>query len=79
MESKWIYFVLVKEGLKTNAWIVTARESQEKLGEIKWFGRWRKYAFFPYEGTVYEPTCLKDIAEFIEDQMRRRKKCSLSG
>ena len=36
------------------------------LGVIKWFGRWRCYAFFPSPGTVFERRCLRDIATFCE-------------
>lgn len=38
------------------------------LGRIEWFGRWRKYCFFPGAGTLYEETCLNEIAEFIKSK-----------
>ena len=71
--GKWTKFVLIKEGDKTNVWDVATSEGLDRLGEIKWFSRWRKYAFFPYIETVYENDCLKDIVSFIETQMRARK------
>ena len=72
-EGKWILFELVKEGEKTNIWqVITKQKPTEVLGIIKWFPRWRKYAFFPTQDTVYENTCLQDIADFIEGQMRLR-------
>ena len=71
--AKWIDFVLAEEGEKTNIWDVVTSEGNKKLGIIKWFGRWRKYSFFPLSDTVYENNCLKDIAEFIEEQMRKRR------
>ena len=71
--AKWIDFVLAKEGEKTNIWDVVTAEKCEKLGVIKWFPHWRKYAFFPNMETVYENICLKDIAEFIEEQMREKR------
>ena len=71
--AKWINFVLIKEGKKTNVWLVVPNEGRERLGEIKWFSHWRKYAFFPLPDTVYEDDCLKDIAEFIDQQMIQRK------
>jgi len=43
------------------------------LGIIKWFGRWRKYCFFPVEGTIYEETCLRDISQFIEEETKAHK------
>jgi len=38
------------------------------LGTIAWAGRWRKYVFSPvveYQ-TIFEETCLNEIAEFIK-------------
>ena len=36
------------------------------LGQVKWFGKWRKYSFFPLQETLYEETCLRDIADFCQ-------------
>lgn len=44
------------------------------LGIVKWFGRWRKYSFFPEAGTLYEETCLREIAEFCQDRTRDQKR-----
>lgn len=38
------------------------------LGEVKWFGRWVKYSFFPAADCVFEATCLREIADFIEQR-----------
>lgn len=43
------------------------------LGDITWFSRWRKYSFNPRVGTIYEETCLRDIAEFISSETRRQR------
>jgi hypothetical protein len=48
----------------TNTYEVLA-EGDVKLGEIRWFARWRKYCFFPETETVYEETCLDDISDFL--------------
>lgn len=61
---------------KTRIWhIITRDENQFILGEVKWFGRWRKYAFFPSEHIVgvFEEDCLRDIADFIEAQTKEHK------
>lgn len=34
------------------------------LGQVRWFGRWRKYSFFPAPDMVFEETCLLEIAHF---------------
>jgi hypothetical protein len=41
-------------------------ESGAVLGWIYWFPRWRKYIYHPKPTTVYEETCLNEIAEFIK-------------
>ena len=62
---------------KTKVWEVTTKDDSATLGYIKWFGRWRCYAFFPEKNTVYERQCLRDITEFIEEEMRKRKRLPL--
>lgn len=37
-----------------------------ELGVVKWYGAWRKYAFFPASGTLFEHDCLRQIASFCE-------------
>jgi hypothetical protein len=44
------------------------------LGEVKWFGRWRGYAFFPEMNTIYEQKCMREIADFIEERNREHRK-----
>jgi hypothetical protein len=71
--GKWIDFELVEEKAKTKVWHVVAKEDGTILGTVKWFGRWRQYAFFPESDTVFEKTCLDDIRVFLIDQMLRWK------
>lgn len=73
MPGRWIRFALgPKQNPKTSIWLVIAKDGDMPLGEIRWWGRWRKYAFFPNPETLYENTCLRDIAEFIESAMVHR-------
>lgn len=52
---------------KTKIYSVTAKDvGNTILGTVSWFGRWRKYTFWPMEDTVYEENCLRTIAEFCE-------------
>ena len=69
-EGEWITFWLDSTpGLsKTQRWVVRAKADpnmNHRLGVIKWFGRWRKYSFFPEPGCVFEEKCLADISEFM--------------
>jgi hypothetical protein len=51
-------------GRKTQIWNVLTKDGFV-LGQVKWFSRWRKYCFFANGETVFEQTCLGDLAEFI--------------
>jgi len=53
---------------------VWSRKSGEILGEIRWFGRWRQYSFFPRPETVFNRECLEDIQVYIKKLMDERKK-----
>lgn len=82
---KWIEFqecVPKTKDAKTKTWAVVTKSTVEKdrasfggvpLGVVKWFGRWRQYAFFPEPTCVFEPTCLRDIANFIQTEMQKRR------
>ena len=67
---KWIKFAEIGSlpGHRTNIWEVVTADlgtgSKHSLGEIRWFGRWRKYCFYPRTDTLFEQTCLRDIADF---------------
>jgi hypothetical protein len=54
---------------KTYRWFVYSLK-WVVLGEIKWFGRFRQYAFFPANDTVFNPACLRDIAYFCDLQTK---------
>jgi hypothetical protein len=45
----------------------------EEIGEIKWFGKWRQYCFYPSPDTIWNTGCMKDICEVINDLMNKRK------
>lgn len=72
--AKWIEFVECKpfpfpvgKPKITKIWHVQTKGINPNiLGEIKWYSGWRKYCFFPDEGSLYEQECLRDIAEFCE-------------
>lgn len=55
---------------KTKVWKVRNTEARVTLGRIRWFGRWRQYAFFPDLDLVFEKMCLRTIADFCERNTR---------
>ncbi len=74
-ESEWIRFELVgpTDSGKTQIWNVVLKDQSVIGGEIRWWGAWRKYAFFPRPNTLYEQDCLRAIARFLQVQMDARK------
>ena len=67
-------FKQTKDTGKTKVWDVVSTHTFEIIGEIKWWGAWRKYVFFPQEGTLYDVSCMNHICDFISEQMESRKK-----
>ena len=66
-EGKYIRFSLSEDqpNKKTHIWEVTAKAGGF-LGQVRWFGRWRKYSFFSAIDCVFEEVCLVDIADFLK-------------
>lgn len=61
---------------KTQRYVVTSRWDGTNLGVIKWFGRWRKYGFFPEPGTVFEEVCMRELSDFIVELTRRHREAN---
>ena len=72
MEVKYIdfYYDRPSKSGKTKIWAVVTYED-DCLGEIRWMGRWRSYAFYPDAHTIYEQDCLRKIADFCEEQTKK--------
>ena len=73
MKSKWITFLQLGKRHKTTIWGIENKNKGGLIGEIKWYPQWRQYTFFPKNETVFAKDCLKDIVEFIKEQMDERK------
>lgn len=43
------------------------------LGVVKWHPGWRRYAFFPLPNKLFEHDCLRDLADFCEENTKLRK------
>jgi hypothetical protein len=71
-QGTYITFVEGPAKPKTKTWRVLS-EREELLGIVKWYGPWRTYAFHPEGWTVFEKTCLRDIANFCESETKKQK------
>jgi len=80
---KYIDFVLYERKPKTDVYDIKSKESGDLLGQVKWFSRWRKYAFFPVHKTVWEQECLGDVIAFLnklkEERKEKLKSCLTCG
>ncbi len=72
-ESKHLKFVEAEPNKKTRRMWVVNKHDDVPLGNIGWFGRWRKYAFYPLPGMVFEQDCLRDIADYIETMTKEHR------
>ena len=68
MTFKHLFVEQKPTGGKTDLWLVRSKHGEQPcLGRVAWFGRWRKYAFFPEPGCVFEEVCMRELSEFIEE------------
>jgi hypothetical protein len=65
-----VQFGLSENG-KTTIWLVNDKDGS-RLGSIRWYAPWRKYAFYPTMA-VLEQSCLRDIADFIDARTKEHK------
>lgn len=78
MEVKYIEFSRPRPSKsgKTRIWRVLAFHDisltdSYSLGEIKFYGAWRRYTFFPAYGTFFEHACGHKIFDFCEAESRK--------
>ncbi len=64
--SKWLSIHVHAHTGKTFQFTIRTSDEKIMLGEIKWFGRWRRYAFFPLSLTVFEWECMQTISNVCE-------------
>lgn len=77
--SKYLEFIHVEDKPKTKVWEVRRKADEVyndglSLGYIKYFGRWRQYAFEPHGGTFWNHECLNDIIKFLNQENELRKR-----
>ena len=73
--GKWIYAREIPQAPEqvTKRWAIVATDGEVELGEVKWWGKWRCYAYFPLNNTLYEKQCLRDIANFCESKTTEQR------
>lgn len=67
-------FILKNDTGKTCTWWVeSTHPTIPVLGRITWYWAWRRYIFYPEEGTFFDAECLVTIATFMAKEMKKRK------
>ena len=66
-------------GKITAQYAVESTYDTSYLGEIKWYGPWRGYAFYPYIDCVFEPKCLNTICEWIAELNQAHREAKRSN
>jgi hypothetical protein len=57
---------------KTKIWSVYCANLY--LGEIKWYAPWRQYCFAPIPYSLFDHSCLMELAEFCNDNTKNHRK-----
>ena len=65
--SKYLIFRLLEQKPKTKVIEVKSKLHYFRLGIIKWYVKWRQYAFFPEADTCFNPECMNDIISKIKE------------
>jgi hypothetical protein len=57
-----------EKGRKTEKWAVLSVKGSCLLGFVSFHPAWRKYVFWPEGETIFDPACLRELADFVERQ-----------
>lgn len=71
--SKYLEFRQVPFKGKTKRFHVISKSSNDIIGKISWYAKWRQYTFTPTYNTIWNKDCLNDIRDFINRLMEERK------
>ena len=73
-DSKYIWFDVDESYTgKTKLVKVISKRLNIVLGEIRWYGPWRQYAFHPLDKRVWNNGCLEDVKAVIKWLMDERR------
>lgn len=69
MESKYLIFEeYTILGHKLPIYIIRNRQTNCRLGTVKFYGAWRKFVFEPCEAVIFDANCLNDIITFLDNR-----------
>lgn len=61
------YFFIVKQVVKDRKTPLyhIFEHNTNYIGEIKWYGPWRKFCFYPDKDTIWDNKCLTEVVNFL--------------
>ena len=72
---KYIRFQLSSEQKpKTLVYDILNNNSDDLLGQVKYYANWRQYTFFPEEGCIFSVGCLDDVIDFTRKVQENHRK-----
>ena len=74
LETEYLRFIDKESKQITKIIGVVNIHHDEEIGEIKWFGKWRQYCFYPSDNTIWNRSCLEEVYRVIIELMEERKK-----
>ena len=62
------YFKLYEEYLNNRKTPIIHIENLQNipLGQVKWYGAWRKFCFYAYDNSIWDSQCLQDIIKLMD-------------
>lgn len=73
IKSKYMEFDKIGSTGKTDIYNVLSKSSGFILGQIKWYGAWRQYCFWPSPNSIFNIGCMDDIQTIINELMAQRR------
>jgi len=65
-ENKYIRIIEMVHFGKTKRFDIMNKTGTYPIAEIRWYGNWRQYCFFPYD-IVFNSECLELIVDFLKE------------
>mgnify|MGYP001574837802 FL=1 len=60
-------FQLAGQTAKTTIWKVISKKHADVLGKIHWYFNWRQYVFEPESETIFNASCLAELATVLKE------------
>jgi hypothetical protein len=75
-EDEWIKIFLIEKKPKTNVFSVWSKCSGCKLGEIRWYPKWRHYCFIVGD-FIFSDRCMLNIGNNVLMANKKHKEKSI--